>query len=135
MLSIWLRFHDVWFTMPCSKQWVLDENYMAVATCTGYSSRVNESLFVCIVSKRILMRGINIKKSHASLNIFYFLHIVLSFVKILDWKFCLFWQMKYKYMFELILLFYRSFVIWVWSLYWNFIYRKKILYGIWLSEI
>lgn len=47
---------------------------------TSYSSRANESLFVHIISKRILMKEIDIKKSYAWLNIFYFLDIFYRFI-------------------------------------------------------
>lgn len=102
---------------------------------TSYSSRANESLFVHIISKRILMKEIDIKKSYAWLNIFYFLDIFYRFIYFVNFGLKILFILTNEIFintFELILLFYRSFIISVWLLYWNSIYMNEILHGVWL---
>lgn len=71
------------YDAPCSKQWVLDENYMAVATSHRlFFARRRISL--CSHCFKILMREIDIKKSYAWLNILYFLHIIYHFVHFIN---------------------------------------------------
>lgn len=82
MLSIWLLFRGVWFTMPS-----VPSNGSLMRIIWQLPPRLffaRRRISLCSHCFKILMREIDIKKSYAWLNIFYFLHIIYHFVHFIN---------------------------------------------------